>query len=551
MESIDDDDDYSFDSLTSDENNDGNSSFNSDELADELEELEVFDEDSNDDEMDIDSTSECYNDEDGFTSISSNDTTPTAVFRSFFTEEIFDLIIEQTNIYGRHKFQQKGQNTRDRWKDVELKDIESFLGIIIVMGINDLPRMKLYWSKENVFRNGFISAVMSRDRFLQIFYNLHLADNSLKPRKGSKNYSKIYKTKEFVAILIENFQKNYKFGRRGSVDETMVKFKGRSSLKQYLPTKPIKRGYKIWSLCDSTTGYLFNCNIYLGKEDDEDSETLVGERVVLTLISGHNFEEKYLYFDNFFTSLSLLEELKRQGVNATGTIRSDRVGIPSQFALKEKMERGQYKSINISNCVIFKWMDKKHVFLASNDCQNTDIVKISRRLKDRQLIEIDCPKAIKDYNKFIRGVDRFNQRMACYLFDRKSKRNWIRLFIFFLNASLANSYICYNQLAQNKLSYLNYLVLVAKSLCSGAERISRGRPPSGRVRDAASPQRSAQLNGQMHLPVIGTRRRCAYCSTKESQVRSNIECSICKLAFCVKEEKNCFFEYHQDFAGVL
>jgi hypothetical protein len=220
-----------------------------------------------------------------------------------------------------------------------------------------------------------------------------------------------------------NFQKNYKFGRRGSIDETMVKFKGRSNLKQYLPAKPIKRGYKISSLCDFITGYLFNCRIYLGKDDVVDNETLFGERVVLTLIDGHNFEENHLYFDNFFTSLSLLEKLKLRKVSATGTIRNDRVGIPSQFALKEKMERGEYKSIVKSNFVIFKWMDTKHVFLVSNDCQNTGIVRVSRQLKNRQLIEIDCPKAIKDYNKFIRGVDRFNQRTSCYLFDRKSRRN--------------------------------------------------------------------------------------------------------------------------------
>ena len=192
-------------------------------------------------------------------------------------------------------------------------------------------------------------------------------------------------------------------------------------------------------------------------------------------------------------------------------------------------------------------MDTKHVFLASNDCQNTGIVTVSRRLKDGKLIDIHCPKAIKDYNKFIRGVDRFNQRISCYKFDRKFKRNWLRLFIFFFNASLANSFICYNQLAETKLLYLNYLVLVAKSLCSGAQRVDRGRPPSDKKHNTSSPQRAAQMTGDMHLPVNGTRRRCAYCSTKEVQVRSNIECSICKLALCVKDEKNCFYEYHQSF----
>ena len=143
-----------------------------------------------------------------------------------------------------------------------------------------------------------------------------------------------------MEILLANFQENYKLGHYGSIDETMVKFKGRSSLKQYIPLKPIKRGYKIWSLCDATTGYLFHCKIYLGKEELSNNESLLGERVIFDLIGGRNFEGRHLYFDNFFTSLSLLEKLRRRRINATGTIRPGRGGIPAHFAQKEKMKRG-------------------------------------------------------------------------------------------------------------------------------------------------------------------------------------------------------------------
>ena len=49
------------------------------------------------------------------------------------------------------------------------KEIESFLGSVILMGINNLPNMKLYWSNDIVFQNTFISSIVSRNRFLQIF----------------------------------------------------------------------------------------------------------------------------------------------------------------------------------------------------------------------------------------------------------------------------------------------------------------------------------------------------------------------------------------------
>ena len=66
----------------------------------------------------------------------------------------------------------------------------------------------------------------------------------------------------------------------------MRKFKGRSPLKQYMPLKPTKRGIKLWLRCDAGTGYIYDMNIYCGKEtnpqENEGSLTL-GERVVKLL----------------------------------------------------------------------------------------------------------------------------------------------------------------------------------------------------------------------------------------------------------------------------
>jgi hypothetical protein len=140
-------------------------------------------------------------------------------------------------------------------------------------------------------------------------------------------------------------------------------------------------------------------------------------------------------------------------------------------------------------------------FLASNYHEDNEIVPISRRLKNGQRITITCPKAVKDYNQFSHGVDRLSQRLSCYNLDRKSKRNWLRMFIYFLNASIFNSFICYNQLAQDNVTYLNYMVSVAKSLCSGSERISRGRPPSEKKSKLVSPKTVLTFDNEMYLPV--------------------------------------------------
>ncbi len=91
------------------------------------------------------------------------------------------------------------------------------------------------------------------------------------------------------------------------------------------------------------------------------------------------------------------------------------------------------------------------------------------------------------------------------------------------------------------------MVSMAKSLCSGSERVSCGRPPSENKSKLASSKTVLNLVNEMHLPVKGRRRRCAYCNTKETNFRSNIKCFTCKLSFCLKDEKNCFFDYHNIF----
>ena len=139
----------------------------------------------------------------------------------------------------------------------------------------------------------------------------------------------------------------------------------------------------------------------------------MGDRVVFDLISGHNFQGKHLYFDNFFTSLRLLENLKLQNIKACGTIRPDRASIPSDFAKKNRMQRGDCcKSIITSNSIGFICMDAKHIFLPSNYHKDNEIVSICRRLQNGQRTMIACLTAIKDYNQFSHVVDLFNQRIS-------------------------------------------------------------------------------------------------------------------------------------------
>ena len=126
------------------------------------------------------------------------------------------------------------------------------------------------------------------------------------------------------------FKAVYNPGREIAVDEAMIKFQGRSSFKQYMPKKPIKRGIKVWVLGDSSNGYFSRLEVYTGKKGNTVEKNL-GSRVVkeLTLDFQHRWHR--VYFNNFFTSKTLLYDLEQVEIYGIGTARSDRKFFPQDL----------------------------------------------------------------------------------------------------------------------------------------------------------------------------------------------------------------------------
>lgn len=86
-----------------------------------------------------------------------------------------------------------------------------------------------------------------------------------------------------------------------SVDESMIPFKGRNSLKQYMSMKPIKY---------SISGYISKFQIYSCREKNfSNIEIGQRERVVLEFTEHLKGRNCLTAFDIFFTSVSVLEKL--------------------------------------------------------------------------------------------------------------------------------------------------------------------------------------------------------------------------------------------------
>lgn len=294
-----------------------------------------------------------------------SNTRPATYFSMFFDENVITHIIAQTNLYAEQK--------RSRgWSPVDSREIKAFLGIIILMGLKPEPSIDLYWSTDPFFRVDEIASVMPVKRFKKILENLHLNDNSKMPPRGAPNYDKLFKIRPLLDALNRACQKLAKNTTSQSIDESMIRFKGVSSLKQFMPLKPIKRGYKVWVRADSKTGYVYEFDIYTGKRDDHTTEVGLGGNVVKSLTQKLIAEgfQGHVTFDNFFASYEIMQYLFDNGVYATATVKN-RSDLPLLFknnrkgnknsSNKIKLDRGDMKWRTKKNVSYVMWQDTKAV----------------------------------------------------------------------------------------------------------------------------------------------------------------------------------------------
>ena len=93
--------------------------------------------------------------------------TPFQYFRMFFPSALDDIIAEQTNLYSVLKSNRNAKTTP--------AEISILIGIMMKMGIVQLPSYRLYWSQS--FRYETIAQVMPKNRFQELLNNLHFVNN--------------------------------------------------------------------------------------------------------------------------------------------------------------------------------------------------------------------------------------------------------------------------------------------------------------------------------------------------------------------------------------
>ncbi|KAK0057933.1 PiggyBac transposable element-derived protein 3 [Biomphalaria pfeifferi] len=198
--------------------------------------------------------------------------------------------------------------------------MQCFIGVLLLSGYTVVPRRRMYWSLDQDVRNEAVAKAMSRNRFDEILRYFHPADNENLP-EGDR----FGKVRTMLTMLNERWMLYRPQNKELSIDELMIPYFGRHGAKQHIHGKPIRFGFKMWALTTSTA-YLIQAVPYQGASTGKTIPELgMGGSVVMDLISELPRSTKYnLYFDNLFTSLSLMDRLTKEGFDATGTLRSSR-----------------------------------------------------------------------------------------------------------------------------------------------------------------------------------------------------------------------------------
>lgn len=459
-------------------------------------------------------------------------------FQLFFTDDLLNQIVEETNRYAGEKINSLRPLPKKSmwlsWKDLTLVEFKAFLGVIINMGMHPKPDIDDYFSNDWLDKQPFFKDVFSKERFLQIFWNLHLCPPP--DRRVLGVLSRSAKVKNVVLYLDKRFREFYCPSANVSIDESTIGFKGRVIFKVYNKDKPQKWGIKVFVLSDSCNGYVCSILPYMGIATTNflvRPELLVTSRVVLTLVenieqSFGNIEGLHVFTDRFYSSLEISQVLLEKKVHHTGTIMKNRKGLPSEVKKKTKLKKGHIKAFRKNdNVSVVQWKDKREVLMITS-LYDDSTEEVRRRVKNGEEEIVTKPSVICRYNENMGGVDVADHFFASYPFVRKTVKWWRKVFFWLLEVGIVNGFILknnYRDPGMPSMRQKKFRKNLAKQLVGDI------RNENSRKRGRKSHEDEARLVGKhfIYESAEKNRRDCVVCSSRKgTRHRTIFFCNTCE-----------------------
>lgn len=360
------------------------------------------------------------------------------IWSLFFTDDILQVIVENTNIYiGMTNFNPSNRTARP----TDIIELKALIGLLYISSMSKNNRV----NAADLFRtNGTSMEIFRLTMSLQRFKFLlrHIRFDNKTTREERQRHDKLAPIREVFDAFNSNLSKYFSLSEYTTVDEMLVAFRGRCGFRVYMPNKPNRYGIKIYSLVDSKMSYTIKLEIYVGQQPQgpfrvpTDNVSLLSR--LCQPISG---SRRNVTMDNFFTSMAVAKALSTDHkLTILGTIRKNRRELPLEFT--HPIPRPEKTSIfgfqeKATICSYIPRKNKVVLLLSTMHFENDTI--------DEQTGK---PEIILDYNRTKGGVDTVDKMCEAYNCARATRRWPMVIFYSCLNIAGINSFVIYKSNAR-------------------------------------------------------------------------------------------------------
>lgn len=351
-------------------------------------------------------------------------------------------------------------------------------------------------------------------------------------REERRQRDKLAPIRELINLFASRCRACYIPSAYVTVDEQLIRFRGRCPFRVYMPKKPGRYGIKVWLLNDSKNAYTYNIQIYLGKQGHL-PEVGLAKRVVLDLCRPLFGSGRNVTVDNYFSSVPLAKELLLHRMSILGTMRINKPEIPDTM----RSSRGRHIHSSTFGfdglLTICSYMNKRKKLVTMLSTMHHEVAVDEGEGNDRK------PVMVLDYNSTKGAVDSCDERVQTYSCNRKTNRWPLKIFFNCVDLATLNAFILWRTMhpeeyrgkLQARRLFINDLceelivpIIEARAIIPQLqESVRHAIVTSGLVSQASS------INEAPASVNDGKLRRCSICTTRRL-VRK--VCDACHRPVC-------------------